>query len=156
MKRNQEVSIIIQSLLENGLLQEKQTDRAMSVVKEAFKEIRRVRYEERQEKGGDMLDIKKSNSIVEKQLRKILLEKGIKQVVFANKSGFTAQELSDMLNGRRLIRGIENQNHGISVKGEKDKEIQILTVCNELIASITDENVIEKTGYKVVCVPDTD
>ena len=61
MKRNQEVSIIIQSLLENGLLQERQTDRARSVVKEAFKEIRRVRYEERQEKGGDMLDIKKSN-----------------------------------------------------------------------------------------------
>jgi len=50
MKRNQEVSIIIQSLLENGLLQERQTDRARSVVKEAFKEIRRVRYEERQEK----------------------------------------------------------------------------------------------------------
>lgn len=50
MKRNQEVSIIIQSLLESGLLQEKQTDRARSVVKEAFKEIRRVRYEERQEK----------------------------------------------------------------------------------------------------------
>ena len=107
MKRNQEVSIIIQSLLENGLLQERQTDRARSVVKEAFKEIRRVRYEERQEKGGDMLDIKKSNSIVEKQLRKILLEKGIKQVVFANKSGFTAQELSDMLNGRRLIRVVD-------------------------------------------------
>lgn len=50
MKRNQEVSIIIQSLLENGLLQERHTDRARSVVKEAFKEIRRVRYEERQEK----------------------------------------------------------------------------------------------------------
>lgn len=50
MKRNQEVSIIIQSLLENGLLQEKQTDRARSVVKEAFKEIRRVRYEERRMK----------------------------------------------------------------------------------------------------------
>ena len=50
MKRNQEVSIIIQSLLENGLLQEGQTDRARSVVKEAFKEIRRVRYEERRMK----------------------------------------------------------------------------------------------------------
>lgn len=50
MKRNQEVSIIIQSLLENGLLQERQTDRARSVVKEAFKEIRRVRYEERRMK----------------------------------------------------------------------------------------------------------
>ena len=50
MKRNQEVSIIIQSLLENGLLQERHTDRARSVVKEAFKEIRRVRYEERHTK----------------------------------------------------------------------------------------------------------
>ncbi len=50
MKRKQEVSIIIQSLLENGLLQERQTDRARSVVKEAFKEIRRVRYEERRMK----------------------------------------------------------------------------------------------------------
>ena len=50
MKRKQELSIIIQSLLENGLLQERQTDRARSVVKEAFKEIRRVRYEERRMK----------------------------------------------------------------------------------------------------------
>ena len=50
MKRKQEVSIRIQSLLENGLLQERQTDRARSVVKEAFKEIRRVRYEERRMK----------------------------------------------------------------------------------------------------------
>ncbi len=50
MKRNQEVSIIIQSLLENGLLQERQTDRARSVVKEAFKEIRRARFEERRMK----------------------------------------------------------------------------------------------------------
>lgn len=32
-------------------------------------------------------------------------------------------------------------------------EIQILTKDNELIASITDEDVIEKDGYKVVCVP---
>lgn len=33
------------------------------------------------------------------------------------------------------------------------KEIQIITEENELIASITDENIIEKDGYKVVCVP---
>lgn len=35
-------------------------------------------------------------------------------------------------------------------------EIQILTEDDELIASITDENVIEKSGYKVVCVPVND
>lgn len=33
------------------------------------------------------------------------------------------------------------------------KEIQVITEENELIASITDENIIEKDGYKVVCVP---
>lgn len=33
------------------------------------------------------------------------------------------------------------------------REIQIVTKDNELIASITDEDVIEKDGYKVVCVP---
>lgn len=37
--------------------------------------------------------------------------------------------------------------------GEKEvQEIQILTNENELIVSITDEDVIEKDGYKVVCV----
>lgn len=40
------------------------------------------------------------------------------------------------------------------VLGEKEyEEIQILTEKNELIASITDEDIIEKNGYKVVCVP---
>lgn len=33
------------------------------------------------------------------------------------------------------------------------EEIQVVTENNELIASITDEDVIEKTGYKVICVP---
>jgi hypothetical protein len=38
--------------------------------------------------------------------------------------------------------------------GNKEySEIQILTEENELIASITDKDVIEKDGYKVVCVP---
>lgn len=41
--------------------------------------------------------------------------------------------------------------------GEKEvQEVQILTNENELIASITDEDVIEKDGYKVVCVSTSD
>ena len=36
------------------------------------------------------------------------------------------------------------------------EEIRIVTSENELIASITDENVIEADGYKVVCVPVSD
>lgn len=33
------------------------------------------------------------------------------------------------------------------------REIQIVTDDNELIVSITDEDIIGKSGYKVVCVP---
>ena len=41
--------------------------------------------------------------------------------------------------------------------GENEvKEIQIVTDDNELIASITDQDIIEETGYKVMCVPAED
>lgn len=39
------------------------------------------------------------------------------------------------------------------VADKECSEIQIVTKDNELIASITDADVIEKDGYKVVCVP---
>ncbi len=39
------------------------------------------------------------------------------------------------------------------ISDKEYSEIQIVTKDNELIASITDEDVIEKDGYKVVCVP---
>ncbi len=41
--------------------------------------------------------------------------------------------------------------------GENEiKEIQIVTDANELIASITDEDIIGESGYKVMCVPAED
>ncbi len=39
------------------------------------------------------------------------------------------------------------------ISDKEYSEIQIVTKDNELITSITDEDVIEKDGYKVVCVP---
>ncbi len=36
------------------------------------------------------------------------------------------------------------------------KEIQVIAEDGELIASITDKNIIEKEGYKVVCVSNSD
>lgn len=39
------------------------------------------------------------------------------------------------------------------VAGEEVEEILVLVEDDEVIASITDENIIEKSGYKVVCVP---
>lgn len=48
MKRSREVTIMVNSLVANQLIAENQTDRARYVIKEAIKDIRRERYEEKQ------------------------------------------------------------------------------------------------------------
>ena len=70
--------------------------------------------------------------------------------------------MNDMLAGRRLIR-VADIDSILKVIGKPqidanylfgmNKEIQVLSDDNELIASITNENVIVTDGYKVVCVP---
>lgn len=112
--------------------------------------------------GESMLSISESNGIVVYQLRKALATYGLKQAEVARKAGFTAQEMNDMLAGRRLIR-VADIDSILKVIGKPqidanylfgmNKEIQVLSDDNELIASITNENVIVTDGYKVVCVP---
>ncbi|NBI61312.1 XRE family transcriptional regulator [Lachnospiraceae bacterium] len=57
-----------------------------------------------------MLDIKISNEPVAKNISRIIKESGLKQKYVAQKAGFTAQELNDMLNGRRLMRAVDIAN----------------------------------------------
>lgn len=40
-------------------------------------------------------------------LRMVIAKKGLKQSCVARKAGYTSQELSDMLNGRRLIKACD-------------------------------------------------
>lgn len=40
----------------------------------------------------------------------------------------------------------------MEIAGKEYKELQVLADNDELVVSITDENVIEADGYKVVCV----
>lgn len=54
-----------------------------------------------------MLDIQTSNSIVANRVREIIKEKGLKQTAIVEKAGFSTQEFSDMLNGRRLMRAVD-------------------------------------------------
>ena len=54
-----------------------------------------------------MLDIAASNSIVAIQLKKAITQKGLKQASIASKAGDSAQELNDMLNGRRIMRAVD-------------------------------------------------
>lgn len=47
------------------------------------------------------------NTPAAENISRLINEKGLKQVYVAEKAGFTPQELSDMLNGRRLIKACD-------------------------------------------------
>lgn len=53
------------------------------------------------------MTIAESNEPVSRGLKIIIIQKGLKNLYVAEKSGFAPQELSDMLNGRRLIRACD-------------------------------------------------
>lgn len=53
------------------------------------------------------MTIKEMNSPFDAGVAKIINEKGLKQIYVAKKAGYTAQELSDMLNGRKLIKACD-------------------------------------------------
>lgn len=47
------------------------------------------------------------NQPVAGNVSRLIREKGLKQAFVAEKAGYTAQQLSDMINGRRLIKAID-------------------------------------------------
>lgn len=53
------------------------------------------------------MTIAESNEPISSGLKSIIAQKGLRNGFVAEKSGFTSQELSDMLNGRRLIRACD-------------------------------------------------
>ena len=53
------------------------------------------------------MTISEANSPLAENLMMIIKEKGLKKSYVAQTSGFTPAELSDMLNGRRLIKACD-------------------------------------------------
>lgn len=49
-------------------------------------------------------DAKASNAMVPANIIRLIREKGLKHCTVAEQAGFTAQQLSDMLNGRKIIK----------------------------------------------------
>lgn len=49
-------------------------------------------------------DIKELNSPVAENVKRIISESGMKQYAIARKIGYTSQELTDMIYGRRIIK----------------------------------------------------
>ena len=53
------------------------------------------------------MTISEANAPLSKGIQIIIAKKGFKNLYVAQKAGFTSQELSDMLNGRRLIKACD-------------------------------------------------
>ena len=51
--------------------------------------------------------IAESNNPAAKNIGMIIKEAGLKQMVVAERAGYTQQEFSDMLNGRKLIKACD-------------------------------------------------
>lgn len=50
------------------------------------------------------MDIRQLNSPVAENVKRIISESGMKQHVIATRIGYTSQELTDMIYGRRIIK----------------------------------------------------
>ena len=53
------------------------------------------------------MTIKEANAPIDCRVNEIIKDNGVKQLFIAEQAGYTAQELSDMLNGRRLIKACD-------------------------------------------------
>lgn len=53
------------------------------------------------------MTISEANTPLSEGIRKIIAQKGLKNLYVAERADFTPQELSDMLNGRRLIKACD-------------------------------------------------
>ena len=53
------------------------------------------------------MTIAEANEPLSNELKQIISRKGLKNLYVAENAGYTAQELSDMLNGRRLIKACD-------------------------------------------------
>lgn len=61
------------------------------------------------------MTIAEANEPVAYGLRIIIKKMGLKNLNVAKEAGYTAQELCDMLNGRRLIKACDIQNIAIAI-----------------------------------------
>lgn len=53
------------------------------------------------------MTIAEANEPLSNELKQIIARKGLKNLYVAENAGYTAQKLSDMLNGRRLIKACD-------------------------------------------------
>ncbi len=56
---------------------------------------------------GERLSVSEANEPFVSGLKVIIAQMGLKNLYVAEKAGFTPQELSDMFNGRRLIKACD-------------------------------------------------
>ncbi|MFG6334821.1 MAG: helix-turn-helix domain-containing protein [Lachnospiraceae bacterium] len=78
------------------------------------------------------MNINSQNQPVTSNILRIISVKGLKQKVVAQKAGYSSQQFSDMLNGRKIIRPLDTRaiaialevdaNELFKVSGQEEKE----------------------------------
>lgn len=64
--------------------------------------------------------IAECNTPAAQNIARIIREKGLKQMYVAEQAGYTAQELNDMLNGRKLIKAYDIPRLASALKVKAD------------------------------------
>lgn len=54
--------------------------------------------------GGEKMSVRDYNLVLPQNIIRIINDRGMKQCAVANKAGFSKQQFSDMLNGRKIIK----------------------------------------------------
>ena len=65
------------------------------------------KYEKRVLQGGESMKAAIYNTVLPKNINRLIDEKGFKQCTIAKRAGHTEKSFSDLLNGRKIIKAVD-------------------------------------------------
>lgn len=71
------------------------------------------------------MNINSQNQPVTSNILRIISVKGLKQKVVAEKAGYSSQQFSDMLNGRKIIRPLDTRAIAIALEVDANELFKI-------------------------------
>lgn len=71
------------------------------------------------------MNINSQNQPVTSNILRIISVKGLKQKVVAQKAGYSSQQFSDMLNGRKIIRPLDTRAIAIALEVDANELFKV-------------------------------
>lgn len=72
------------------------------------------------------MNINSQNQPVTRNILRIIRVKGIKQKVVAERAGYSSQQFSDMLNGRKIIRPMDTKAIAIALEVDANELFKVV------------------------------